>query len=327
MIIPQKLQQWNKIRVIAPSLSLWNTRISEWIKSLADERLSHLWLEVSFGKNSHEIDFFNSSSIQSRIDDIHNAFTDKDIQAVMTAIWWFNCNQLLPYLDFELIKNNPKVFCGYSDITVLQNAILAKTWLVTYYWPHYFNLWEKKWFDYTLDYFKKALFNHNPYKIISSDFWSDDKWARDQEQRNFHTHEWYRVLQPGKAEWTLRGGNLWSLRLLQWTEYFPNIEWWILLIEEDMPCDTLEFDRQLESLLQSIHWNISWLIIGKFEQEAKIDKIKLEYIIKNKQQLKNIPIIANVNIGHVYPFATIPIWWEIFLDLSIDEYKIQIIQH
>jgi muramoyltetrapeptide carboxypeptidase len=63
----------------------------------------------------------------------------------------------------------------------------------------------------------------------------------------------------------------------------------------------------LESLLQSIRWNISGLIIGKFEQDANIDKFKLQDIITNKPQLKNIPVIANVNIGHVYPFATVPI--------------------
>lgn len=324
MTIPPRLKKWNRIMVIAPSLSLWNKRISDWIKSLADERLSNLWLDISFGKHSNEIDFFNSSSIQSRVNDIHEAFSDEKIDWIITAIWWFNSNQLLPYLDFDLIKNNPKILCGYSDITVLQNAILAKTWLVTYSWPHYFNFWEKKWFDYTLDYFKKSLFIDNSYELIASAFWSDDRWARDQENRNFYPHEWYRVLQSWKAEWTLRGWNLWSLRLLQWTEYFPNIDSWILLIEECMPCDALEFDRQLESLLQSIRWNISWLVIGKFEQEAKIDKIKLEYIIRNKPQLKNIPIIANVNIGHVYPFATIPIWGKIMLNLIDNNYSIRI---
>jgi muramoyltetrapeptide carboxypeptidase LdcA involved in peptidoglycan recycling len=73
------------------------------------------------------MDSCNSSSINSRIADLHNAFLDKHVKFVLAAIGGLNSYELLPYLDFELIKKNPKAFCGYSDITVLQNAILAKT--------------------------------------------------------------------------------------------------------------------------------------------------------------------------------------------------------
>lgn len=62
----------------------------------------------------------------------------------MTSIGGYNCNQLLPHIDYDLIKNNPKKLCGFSDITALLNAIYAKTGIITYYGPHFFEFWDEK---------------------------------------------------------------------------------------------------------------------------------------------------------------------------------------
>jgi microcin C7 resistance protein, putative len=69
--------------------------------------------------------------------DIHAAFADESVDAILATIGGFNCNELLPYLDFELIARNPKIFCGYSDTTALLSAIYSKTGMKTYMGPSY----------------------------------------------------------------------------------------------------------------------------------------------------------------------------------------------
>ncbi len=134
-IYPGKLKQGDEVRVVAPSRSL--SIIGKEVQEIANKRFEELGLKLTFGKHVKEIDEFNSSSIQSRVEDLHEAFSDNNVKAVITVIGGFNSNQLLKYIDWNLIKDNPKIFLGYSDITALNNSIFSKTGLVTYSGPHY----------------------------------------------------------------------------------------------------------------------------------------------------------------------------------------------
>ncbi len=116
---------------------------SEELKNIANKRFEDLDLKLTFGKHINEKNEFTSLSIESRIEDLHDAFQDKNVKAIFTAIGGANSNQLLKYIDWELIKNNPKIFCGFSDITALNNAIYIKTGLVTYSGPHYSTFGQK----------------------------------------------------------------------------------------------------------------------------------------------------------------------------------------
>ena len=135
-IIPDRLKKGDEIRVIAPSRNI--NLLSEETMKIATSRLDELGFKVTFGKNVHnEIDKnYYCSSIEDRVSDLHDAFRDKNVKAILTVIGGFNVNQILDYLDYDLIKNNPKIICGFSDITALLNSITTKTGLVTYYGPH-----------------------------------------------------------------------------------------------------------------------------------------------------------------------------------------------
>jgi len=139
------------------------------------------------------------------------------------AIGGFNSNQLLRYIDWNIIKKHPKVFIGFSDITALQNAILAKTKLVTYSGPFWSSFGEKLNFDYSLDYFKKCLMSDKPFFIEPSDSWSDDKWYENQDERNFIKNNGWRIINEGIAKGTIIGGNLGTLNLLQGTELISKL--------------------------------------------------------------------------------------------------------
>ena len=115
MIRPKKIMAGDEVRVVAPSRSL--SIVSQEGIVQAKKRLEDLGLNVTFGKHVMVSDLHQSSSIEQRVNDLHEAFADPNVKGILTAIGGFNSNELLPYLDYELIRNNPKILCGFSDVT------------------------------------------------------------------------------------------------------------------------------------------------------------------------------------------------------------------
>ena len=310
-MIPNKLKSGDEVRVIAPSRSM--KIINSETHEIATKRLTNLGLKVTFGKNVDLCDEFTSSSIEARIEDLHEAFADKNVKAILTVIGGFNSNQLLAHIDYNLIKNNPKIFCGFSDITALNDAIYAKTNLVTYSGPHYSSFGMKYGFDYTLDYFKKMLFSEDKVEIVSSDVWSNDAWFINQEERNFYKNHGMFTINSGTAKGKIIGGNLSTLLLLQGTEYMPKFdEDTILFIENDSSVSgsiyLVEFDRMLQALIQQPGFNnVRGIVLGRAEKSCDMAPQKWEMMIKNKEELKNIPVIADADFGHTTPIFTFPI--------------------
>lgn len=310
-IIPAKLNVGDEIRIIAPSRSF--NLLSQETIDIATNRLEELGLKVSFGKNiKNEIDRnFCCGSIEDRVEDLHEAFKDKNVKAILTVIGGFNVNQILDYIDYELIKHNPKIICGFSDITALLNAITTKTGLVTYYGPHYSSFGMKKGFEYTLDYFKKIFMSNENIIINNSESWSDEAWFINQEDRHFIKNEGMKVITKGSAEGKIVGGNLCTLNLLQGTEYMPELDNTILLIEDDEMAGEeflREFDRNLQSLLHCYKNNkLNGIIIGRAQLSNKMDVDKWKSIIDTKKELQDIPVIIDADFGHTTPIFTFPI--------------------
>jgi muramoyltetrapeptide carboxypeptidase len=302
---PNRLSPGDEIRIISPSTSMAVMKGKQ--VEIATERLTKLGFKVTFGKHVDDHDEFFTTSIQQRIEDLHDAFRDSNVKAILTALGGYHANQLLKYIDYNLIKNNPKIFCGYSDITSLSAAIYKKTGLTTYSGPFFSSFGVKYGMDYTLQSFLEALTNDAPYEIQPSPTWSDDKWFLDQEDRNFVEQDGYTVIQEGEAEGTLIGGNLCTLNLLQGTEFMPSLKDSILFIEDDEESHIHSFDRNLQSLLHLPDaGGIKGILIGRFQKGSNVTEAAIRKVIETKEELKGIPIIANVNFGHVQPLATIP---------------------
>jgi muramoyltetrapeptide carboxypeptidase LdcA involved in peptidoglycan recycling len=324
-MVPEKLKQGDEVRVIAPSQSM--AIISKETREIANKRFKDLGLKLSFGKHIEESDMFNSSSIESRVEDFNQAFADKDVKAVLTVIGGFNCNQLLNYIDWENVKNNPKIFCGYSDTTALNNAIYAKTGLVNYSGPAYSTFGMIKHFEYSLEYFKKALFSNNSFEVKPADEFTDDRWYLDQENRKPMENEGFWVLQKGEAQGKIIGGNASTLYLLDGTEFRPKFEKnTILFLEDDEwvgEGTAVNFDRLLQHYIhQEDFKNVAGLVIGRFQLGSKMTREKLEYIVSTKKELRNMPVIANVDFGHTSPIITLPIGGTV--DLKVKQGKINI---
>ncbi len=329
MMVPQKLKAGDEIRVVAPSRSL--ALIPDEQVRTAVQRLEELGFKVTFSRNCRESDMFASSSVAARVEDLHAAFADRGVRAIMTVIGGFNCNQLLQFLDYELIRANPKILCGYSDITALTNAITAKTGLVTYSGPHFSSFGMKKEFEYGLEYFRRCLMRDEPFAVEPSPIWSDDLWYLDQENRRLEKNAGYLILHEGEAEGRIVGGNLCTLNLLQGTEFMPELAGSILFIEDDDfggKLSDAEFDRNLQSLIHQPGFaSVRGLVIGRFQRNSEISKEKLEFIINAKQELARIPAVAGVDFGHTDPRITFPIGGTVRLSARGTEVNLEIIEH
>lgn len=310
-IVPTRLKQGDEVRVIAPSRSL--CMLSEESIEIAKKSLEDLGLKVTFGKNVYNSinDEYKCGSIEDRIEDLHEAFKDENVKAILTVIGGYNVNQLLDYIDYELIKNNPKIICGYSDITALLNAIYAKTGLVTYYGPHFSTFGIKYGKEYIEKYFKKIFFEDEEIIVEPSIKWSNDEWYLNQEKRNFIENEGMKVINEGKCTGNIIGGNLCTLNLLQGTKYMPGAQNCILFIEDDGLVGkefTKEFDRNIQSLIHSIGTdNIKGIVVGRAETNCEMNLEKWKMIFDTKKELKDIPIIIDADFGHTTPMFTFPI--------------------
>ncbi|MBS3168302.1 LD-carboxypeptidase [Candidatus Woesearchaeota archaeon] len=327
-LIPPKLKKGDNVRVVTPARSLAMPWLNEELKEQAIQRFKEIGLNLSFAKHVNEIDDFNSSTIQSRINDLHEAFADKSIKLIITAIGGFNSNQLLRYIDYDLIKTNPKILCGYSDITTLTNAIYAKTGLVTYSGPHFFSFGDKEGFDYSIKYFKKCLIEEKPFEVNPSPNWSDDKWAKDQKNRTFVKNDGFWIINEGEAEGIVIGGNQCTLNLLQGTEYMPKIKDSILFLEDDDEAHISTIDRDLQSIIHQPGFEkVRAIVFGRFQPTTKMTFDLLTKIVKSKKELSLMPIIANVDFGHTNPIITFPIGGTARVLARENKVKLHIIKH
>ncbi|MDN7240960.1 LD-carboxypeptidase [Planococcus sp. N028] len=320
MIIPKKLQHGDEIRIIAPSRSA--NILSEIGIEQAKTMLEEIGLVVTFGEHVFESDLHNSASIEHRLDDLHNAFQDQNVKGILTAIGGFNSNELLPFLDYESIRQNPKIFCGYSDITALASAITSKTGLITYSGPHFSSFHMEELQNYQIEYFKNCLMQSHSYEIQPSLEWSDDAWFLDQENRKLEATNW-KIYNEGQTSGQLFGGNLCTLNLLQGTSYMPNLENAILFLEDDEMTIPETFARDLTSLLQSAG-KIKGLVIGRFQRESKMTEDHILYLFDKLPLLKSIPVLYDVDFGHTQPIFTFPIGGRV--ELNSSEKQIKIVQ-
>lgn len=310
MIAP-KLQLGEEIRIVAPSDSMCTLKSHVSKKAL---KILSKEFKVTQSKHCNGTRGEYSTNIVARVEDIHKAFEDPRVKMILACAGGYNVNQILEYLDYDLIRNNPKILCGFSDITALINAIYAKTGLVTYHGADFSVIGSTKDLNYTYGYFKKCLINEGPYFIEPS---------KDAKR--------YYAIQEGEAEGKIVGGNICTLNLLQGTEFMPDITDKILFLEDQYSTDEFfvcEFDRDLESLLQIQGVpSIKGLVFGRFDERSKMTMESVKQMIGTKKKLKDIPIAFNVDFGHMKEMVTFPIGGTARLSVQGEMVNLEILEH
>lgn len=304
------LKKGDEIRVIAPSKSIKSLSDPQMV--LAKKKLESMGYKVTFSKNStKKDDLFKTASIENRVKDLHDAFLDKNVKAIICARGGYLVNQILNYIDYDIVKNNPKPLIGFSDITALLNAIYKMTGIETFHGPTFSFFSMEKGFEYIEEYFNKLLTTSEKVTIESSKEFSNDDWFGEVNNRKFIKNEGMKVINEGKAKGTIIGGNLCTLNLLQGTKFMPSLKDKILFIEDDdFAGDKFfyEFDRNLESLIQQDDFKyVKGIVIGRCELGSEMNEKKWKKLIKNKKGLNNIPIIIDADFGHTTPAITFPI--------------------
>ncbi|GHH73267.1 S66 family peptidase [Promicromonospora soli] len=326
-VVPPKLRPGDTVRVVAPARSrsmIMEHDNTRWI----DERFAAMGLTLTFGEHVDEDDQFRSTSIEHRVADLHAAFADPGVAGIITVIGGFNSNELLPHLDFDLIAANPKVFCGYSDITALQNAILARTGLVTYSGPHWSSWGMRDHFEPTGDWFRAAVTNDAPIAVEPAPAWTDDMWFADQDARTPVPNEGWWPLRPGQASGRIVGGNLGTLSLLQGTAYMPSLDGALLFLEDAFESDAAHVARQLTSLLQLPDADgVKGLVIGRFQAASAVTREALDEIVARQPALRGKPVLAGVDFGHTSPLLTFPVGGEAELVVGEDGTRLTITRH
>jgi muramoyltetrapeptide carboxypeptidase len=139
------------------------------MRKRAEKKLGELGLSVSYGKYVDERDEFDTTTIEKRLQDLHDAYADPKVRCIIPAMGGSSANQLLKHIDYDLVKKDPKIICGLSDITALAEALYAKTGIVTYYGPHFTMLGASKLVDYSLDNMRKTFFSEDSFQLTAAD--------------------------------------------------------------------------------------------------------------------------------------------------------------
>jgi len=306
----KRLKKGDQIRVVSPSSSI--ERIGGFEANVAaKEKLEALGFRLSFSEHYFKNDIFDSAPIASRVADLEAAFANETIDAILTTIGGFNCNELLPYLDFDLIAQNPKIFCGYSDTTALLNAIYAKTGMQTYMGPAYSSFKMREGQDYQTQAWLNAV-TQDTYQLTPSLEWSSDAWYLPDAPRTFYPTEW-KVYNPGQASGIAIGGNLSTFALLHGTEFAPKPDKYILFLEEAEEDHYVEFTRHFAALLQ-VYPNPQAVLIGRFPKETEMTEEILLAILDKHPILKQIPVLYDLDFAHTQPLFTITIGGQVEID-------------
>jgi len=320
-VTPSKLRKGDEIRVIAPAKS-FKPSFTEERMAIAMKRFEKMGLKVSFGKHVYERNEFESTTIEHRLEDLYDAFSDNNVKGILTVLGGTHSNQLLKYIDYDLISNNPKILCGLSDITSLANAIHTKTGLVTYSGPHFTLFGANKAIDYTVDYFKQCFFKNESIDIRASEHFCNSRWDSEEIPND---GMW--IINRGEAQGKVLGGNMVTFNLLQGSEYFPDISDSIVFMEDNAKESIRAFENHLQSLIHQPNFSKArGLVIGRFQEGTGMTKELLTKIVQTKKELTNLPVIANVDFGHTTPMITFPIGGECKIAAK-DNPQIKITKH
>ncbi|HOX30656.1 MAG TPA: LD-carboxypeptidase [Candidatus Paceibacterota bacterium] len=330
LIIPDRLKKGDTIAFISPSAGL-----APFAMHRIERAASFFEAEgfiVKSAKNALKNAGYVSSSARERAADINEAFADQKVKCVMATIGGNHSNQVLPFIDWDIIKNNPKIFIGYSDITVLHQAILSQTGMQTYYGPCVMTQFGEnpRVFDYTWDYFKRVLSAESAEEEISvrpSDFFCEETsldWFKKEDlSRPRKTDKnngwiWWR---SGKAAGRIAGGCVPSINHLLGTKYWNDPKGSIFFIDIpegaslDKGLAVSEADSYLADLANAGVFNsIAGLIVGRPYRYSLKETEKLKEIILGYTQGGDYPVLANANIGHVDPIITLPYGANALLD-------------
>jgi muramoyltetrapeptide carboxypeptidase len=327
---PPRVRPGDTVAIVSPSfgaVGTWPRRVER-----GTTYLESLGLKVRVMPNAARTEGWVSAPAEARVDDLHQAFLDDEVSVVLAGIGGNHSNQLLPLLDYDLLAVHPKVFQGYSDITVLHWALAKYADLGTFYGPALVpELGEfPQVLPYTDRWFRAAWFGGDPLTYEPSDVWTDEflDWDATDDvlrPRELRESDGWIAIREGRATGRLLGGCLeticWHLKgSSAWIE--PDGAILLLETSEEAPSPA-EVDAYLTDLEQlGVFDAAAALIVARpYGYNAENAQILWDVVARRTEE-SGLPVLGNVDAGHADPMLTIPLGVEAEVDAGRGTFRL-----
>jgi len=299
LTLPKALKKGDAIGVIAPGGAIFNKTSIEKCKI----KLASVGLNMVAGKTLTTHHGYLSDTDENRAKEIMEMFTNANIKGILAMRGGSGCARVLPFLDYDLIKQNCKPFIGMSDITALLTAFYTKAEMTSFHGPVGYSTWT----DFTKKYFTETLFNKKETEMLApanSDFYTISK---------------------GIAQGELIGGNLTVFSQLVGTPYLPDMHGSLLFLE-DINEEPYKIDRMLMQLkLAGILSQVNGMIIGEFRKcipEEPEKSLTLKQVLQGHLADLNIPVFYGGKFGHIKDKWTLPLGIKAEMDANVGSLKL-----
>lgn len=320
LIKPKKLQAGDRVATVSPSWGGAGEPALRWRYEQGVKRLEEIFgLKVIPMPNSLKGGDYLYKSPQARAEDLMTAFKDESIKGIIANIGGDDSIRLLTYIDFDVIRENPKIFMGYSDVTV-SHLFCHKAGISSFYGPTILNDFAEnvEMDPYTIEMVKRTLFSNEIIgEIQPANEWTSERleWIEENKnrRRTMRKNLGYEVLQgSGVAQGHLIGGCIEVLEFAKGTDLWPEEEYWensILFFEtsEEKPEPNLIRYWLRNYAAQGILQKANGIIFGKPQDEKYYGEYKEEIQRVLKEfDLNDLPVLYNLNFGHTEPKFILP---------------------
>jgi muramoyltetrapeptide carboxypeptidase len=313
LLRPPPLRHGSRIAMFTPSFpgpALFPNRFARGVQAVRN-----LGFAVVIPDDATRVCGYTAGSARQRAEALMALFADPHVDAIVCTIGGFNSNALLPLLDYALIRNNPKIFAGYSDSTALLLGIFAHSGLITFHGPSILPEWGEfpAPFSYTTTSFLDVTSAPAPYVYRHPELWTHEylEWGTDDELRPRTTQPGtgWRVPLPGVTRGPLAGGNIETINMLVGTPYLPNFAGCLLFLEAtESEAYLPRLERSLIHLeTAGVFKQIRGLLFGRCPDSKPYGNRTLEGLLLEFGRKLSVPVVMDVDCGHTDPKMTLPI--------------------
>lgn len=297
IIKPPRLHPGDRVGLVSPATAAFETEQTRiWV-----DALESLGFEVVLGDNYFKRHGYFAGEDKTRASDINQLFAEKSVKMIFARGGW-GSPRVLPLLDYEMIRANPKVLLGYSDATALLTAIHSITGLVTFHGPSPLNV-------FSAEHFRRVVMNGEKYTLKNPTFLTENTLVQ--------TENLIRTISSGKATGRVLGGNLSLLTAITGSKYLPDWEGSILFVE-DVDESVYRVDRMMTELaLSGVLGKISGFVFGRCtdcEPGRGFGSLTMEEMLAEHIDPLGVPAFSGSMIGHIDEQFTIPLGIEVEID-------------
>ncbi|BES63583.1 LD-carboxypeptidase [Gottschalkiaceae bacterium SANA] len=316
-----RVKKGDAIGIFSPSSPITATSPKRFHR--AKQFLENEGFEIIEGNLTGKQDGYRSGSIQERAEELNTLIRDPKVRCIMSTIGGMNSNSLLPYIDYEAFRQDPKIVIGYSDVTAILLAIYAKTGITTYYGPALVASFGEypPFVEASFRYFEEAVMGQvNGIRTLTMpETWAEEyiPWETQDRSKQAQANRWITV-QAGIATGRLIGGNLNTMQGIWGTEYMPEIKKGDILLIEDSLKSAATIERGFSLLkISGVLDRVGGILLGKHELFDDLGTGRKPYqILMEVLGKRKIPILADFDCCHTHPMITVPIGAEIELDVT-----------